>query len=176
MGLVWLLDRATGLVAYPALYAAVLTGIFYNTRRFGALHEAARSVHVEVSTLATVLLLAHGALGLADTWLVATGASPPPTYSTPYLYAGVAVGVGALALVVVSVLGFLDAKRFERPWGPRTVHAFAYAGFAFATVHAVAVGTDVAALVRPGIVAGVGFLAYVLLVRLLAERDTAAAT
>ena len=170
MEVVWYLDRATALVAYPTLYFAVLTGIFYNTDRFGALHRAARRVHVEVSVLAMLVTLAHAALGIADTYLVATGAVPQPAYSIEFMLAGVGVGAGALLLLVVAVLGFLDPARFERPWGPTVVHAFAYGGFAFATVHAVAVGTDVISLVTPLGAAGVAFLGYVLLIRLVVHR------
>ena len=167
MELIWYLDRATALVAYPTLYLAVLTGIFYNTDRFGALHRVARRVHIEVSVLAMLVTLAHGVLGVADTYLVATGAVPQPAYSIDYMLAGVGVGAGALLLLVVAVFGFLDPARFERPWGPTAVHAFAYVGFAFATVHAVAVGTDVVSLATPLGAASVVFLCYVLLIRLL---------
>lgn len=165
MEFVWYLDRAAGLVAYVALYAAVLTGILYNARGFGVVRDAARRVHVEVSVVAIVTMLLHGVLGLVDAWKMRTGAMPEPTYGTAYLLVGVAVGVGAMAILLVSVLGFVDARRFERPWSPTVVHAFAYAGFAFATVHAAAIGTDVVAIVRPGIIAAIAFLVYVLLLR-----------
>lgn len=171
MAIVWYLDRGAALLAYPALYVAVLTGIFYNTKVFGRLHDAARRVHVEVAVFAMIVTFLHVGLGVVDTWLVVTAQVPPPSYSVGYLLAGVGVGAGALGLLVVSVLGFLDAKRFERPWGPRVVHAFAYGGFAFATIHAAAVGTDVAGLIRPLFGASLAFLVYVLLLRLLAEHD-----
>jgi len=166
MELVWLVDRAAGLVSYVVLYLAVLTGIFYNAERFGVLQDAARRVHVEVSVLATLLLFGHAAVGLLDTWLVVDGQVPQPAYSTTYLLAGVVVGAGGLTLIVVAILGFLDPRRFQRPWTPQVVHAFAYSGFAFATVHAAAVGTDVVGLVRPALVAGSAFLVYVLALRL----------
>jgi hypothetical protein len=171
----WYLDRATALVAYPALYLAVLTGIPFNAPAFGAVHAAARRVHLEVATFALIVTLAHGALGLADAWLVASGQVPPPAYPMPYFLAGVIVGGGALTLVVVAVLGFLDARRFRRPWGPRVVHAFAYGGFAFASVHAVAIGTDVTPLFRVGVVVASGFVVYLLFLRLLDELGWAVA-
>jgi len=77
-----------------------------------------------------------------DAWFVVTGQVPAPAYSMPYFLGGVTVGVGALLMLVVAVLGFTDAKRFQRPWGPRVVHSFTYAGFAFGTIHAAAIGTD----------------------------------
>jgi hypothetical protein len=165
--LVWLLDRGAALVTYPALYLAVLTGIFYNTESFGMLHEAAQRIHIELSVFAMLVTLLHAGLGVLDAWFVVTGQVPAPTYSMPYFLGGVTVGGGALLMLVVAVLGFTDAKRFQRPWGPRVVHSFAYAGFAFGTIHAAAIGTDLTGLVRPLLGPSIAFLVYVLLLRLL---------
>jgi len=163
--IVWYLDRGAAVVTYPALYLAVFTGILYNTESFGVLHEAARRVHVELSVFAMLVTLLHAGLGVVDAWFVVTEQVPKPTYSMPYFLSGVAVGVGALLLLVVAVIGFADARRFEHPWGPRVVHSFAYAGFAFGTIHAAAIGTDVSGLVRPLLAPSVLFLVYVLLLR-----------
>ena len=167
MEVIWYLDRGAALVAYPALYLAVLTGILYTARSFGPLHRFARKIHIEVSVFAMLVTLLHGVLGVLDTWLIVSGSAPQPAYSTTYLLAGVVVGLGALQVLVVAVLGFLDTQRFDRPWGPRVVHAFAYGGFVFATIHAVAIGTDVAGLIRPVFGPAIAFLGYVLLLRLL---------
>jgi len=174
MLILWYLDRATALVAYPALYLAVVTGIPFNAPWMGALHDASRRVHLEVSTFALLVTLAHGVVGLADAVLVVTGQVPPPSYSVPYFVAGVLVGLGALTLLVVAVLGFLDARRFRRPWGPQVIHAFAYGGFAFATVHAVAIGTDVGHVARLGILVAAAFVVYLLLERLVGGVDWSA--
>ncbi|WP_265108276.1 hypothetical protein [Halosolutus halophilus] len=171
MDVIWYLDRAAALVAYPALYLAVLTGILYSARSFGPLHRIARRTHIEISVFAMLTTLLHGVLGVLDTWFIVSGSTPQPAYSTTYLLAGVVVGVGALQLLVVAVLGFLDARRFDRPWGPQVVHAFAYGGFGFATIHAAAVGTDVAGLIRPVFGPAIAFLVYVLLLRFLADSE-----
>lgn len=169
--LVWLLDRGAALVAYPALYLAMLTGILYDTESFGVLHEAAQRIHIELSVFAMLVTLLHAALGLLDTWFVVTGQAPLPAYSLSYFLGGVVVGIGALLLLVVAVVGFIDARRFSRPWGPRVVHSFAYGGFAFGTVHAAAVGTDVTGLIRPLLGPTLAFLVYVLLLRVLILKD-----
>jgi hypothetical protein len=169
--LVWLLDRGAALVAYPALYLAMLTGILYNTESFGVLHEAAQRLHIELSVFAMLVTLLHAALGLLDTWFVVTGQASLPAYSLSYFLGGVIVGIGALLLLVVAVVGFIDARRFSRPWGPRVVHSFAYGGFAFGTVHAAAVGTDVTGLIRPLLGPTLAFLVYVLLLRVLIPKD-----
>ncbi|CCQ32279.1 hypothetical protein HLRTI_002856 [Halorhabdus tiamatea SARL4B] len=168
--LVWLLDRGAGLVAYPALYLAVLTGIFYNTEAFGVLHTAARRVHIEISVFAMLVTLLHAGLGLLDAWFVLSGEAPAPAYSLSYFLGGVVVGVGALLMLVVAVLGFTDAKRFDDPWGPRVVHSFAYGGFGFGTIHVAAIGTDIAGLIVPVLAPSMMFLAYVLLLRLFVLR------
>jgi len=165
--LIWYLDRGAALVAYPALYLAVLSGIFYNTEAFGVLQTAARRVHIEISVFAMSVTLLHAGLGVLDGWLVVTGQGPEPAYSLSYFAAGLAVGGGSLLLLVVAVVGFLDPRRFARPWGPRVVHSFAYAGFVFGTVHAGAVGTDLVAVIRPLLAPTLLFLGYVLLLRAL---------
>lgn len=181
MELVWYLDRALGLVSYAALYLAMLTGVLYNAEGFGVFQRAARRIHVETSVFAVIVMLGHALLGVADAWLVATGKSPAPDYGITYLLGGVAVGAGALLVLLVAVLGFVDARRFERPWSPTAVHAFAYAGFGFATIHVAAVGTDVMGFVRPGLLSGTAFLVYVVILRALhrsgrlgANEDTSA--
>jgi hypothetical protein len=120
-----------------------------------------------------LVTLLHAGLGVLDAWFVLTGAVPEPAYSQSYFLVGLAVGVGALLLLLVAVLGFTDARRFDRPWGPRVVHAFAYGGFVFGTVHAAAVGTDAAGFVRPLVVPSLAFLGYVLLLRVLVLRGVA---
>jgi hypothetical protein len=168
--LVWLLDRGAALVAYPLLYLAVLTGILYNTEPFGILHKAAQRVHIELSVFAMIVTLLHAGLGILDSWFIVTGQAP--AYSMSYFLGGIAVGVGALLLLVVAVLGFTDATRFNQPWGPRVVHAFAYGGFVFATLHAAAIGTDLSGLIVPLLGPTVMFLVYILLLRLLVLRGT----
>lgn len=171
MEIIWFLDRATGLLSYPALYLAVVTGIVYNTDGFGVLQRAARRVHIELSTFATLLVLAHGLVGTVDAFLVVDGAVPAPDYPMWYFVGGTLVGGGALLFVVVAVLGFVDARRFARPWGPRTVHAFAYAGYGFATVHMATVGSDVDPTWRLAALGGLVVVGYVLVVRTLVRQE-----
>ena len=173
MEAVWYLDRAAALLAYPSLYLAVLTGVFYNPPGFGVLHDASRRVHIELSVFALLITLIHSVLGILDSYYVLTGGVPEPAYTTTYFAAGVGVGVGALLMLLVAVAGFVDAARFDGDWGPRSVHAFAYAGFAFSTLHAAAVGTDVTGLIRPVLGSTTVFLVYVLFLRLVADRRPA---
>ena len=176
MLLLWYADRATGISAYMLLVVSVFTGIAYNAKAFGAVHRFAQATHTPLSWAAVALLLLHGGLGAVDALLVVNGSTPPPGYGLPFLVAGAAMGLGALILVVVATIAFVDPKRIERPWKPGVVHAFAYGGFAFATIHAAAVGTDVREFALQGIAAiGVLLALAVLFRRRKANPDAAAA-
>lgn len=170
MSLLWIVDRASALVAYPALFLAVLTGIFYASPRFGLIHDAARRVHVEIAVFAGLVTLLHGAVGTLDALTVVSGSVPPPALPRSYVAVAALVGAGALLLVAVAVAGFVDAARFDGEWTPRAVHGFAYVGFGFATIHAVAVGSDVGATARTAMLAVTLFLVYALVLRGLVER------
>lgn len=161
----WYLDRGSGIVAYAALWLAAFAGILYNARGFGAFHRAAKVLHIPASILALVTLALHALVGTIDAWLVFSGSVPHPAFSDMHLTLGALIGAAALLLIVTATLGFLDAKRFQRPWDPRTVHLLAYAGFGFATIHAVAIGTDLWNAARPALIAGTIFLVFVLALR-----------
>lgn len=158
----WYVDRATGLVLYPALWVAVLTGVFMRASAFGALTRFSRRYHVLVATFAVIMMLAHSVVGLVDADMLLDGEAPPPNYPMAVFVAGVVVGVVAAVVVIVAVLGFLSPTRFDHP---RLVHALAYGGFAFGTVHAVLIGTDVTGLLVQGIEAAVALLVVALVAK-----------
>lgn len=160
----WYLDRASAVVLYPALWLTVLTGVFFGDRRFGVVHRLSVRIHIELAVFAVGVMALHAAVGTIDAWLVVDGIAPAPNYPFYLFVAGVGVGGVALVLVIVAVLGFLEPRRFEHP---RAIHALAYGGFAFATVHAVAVGSDANELLGQLIVASVGFVGIALVTKLL---------
>ena len=170
----WIADRAAALVTYWAMALSVITGVLYRVQVLGVLARASKHLHVPASVLATLGLLAHGVMGLIDAVLVWTGEAPEPAYGMRYLMAGVAVGIGALWVTLVGVFGFLDAKRFKRPWDPRTVHLFTYGGFVFGSLHAVAIGSDVGAVMRALMIGATVLIVYTLLLRMVLERPSRA--
>lgn len=165
----WYLDRASGLLAYATLYLAVVSGVFYPTAAFGVVTRLARRYHVRIAVLSTLLFLFHAGVGIVDAGLVVTGRVPAPRYPLWYFVVGVVVGAEGLLLLVVAILGFVDAKRFERPWTPRVVHALAYGGYAFATVHLMAIGSDTGPVARLAVVTSLLGLAVALALRFLIE-------
>ncbi|MHB8586590.1 MAG: hypothetical protein ACYDDF_12255, partial [Thermoplasmatota archaeon] len=137
---------------------------------FGFWQRASNRIHVAASVVATAALIVHSGVGLVDMEQILTGAVPPPPYSDTYFTFGMIVGFSAFLLILTSFVAFTDPKRFERPWDPKVVHAFAYGGFLFATIHAVAIGTDFPAFLFPGIAAAIVLLLYLLIARFRAGR------
>ncbi|WP_423745428.1 hypothetical protein V5735_05425 (plasmid) [Haladaptatus sp. SPP-AMP-3] len=160
----WYLDRASALVLYPALWLTVLTGVFFTERRFGAIHRLSLRTHIELAVFAVGMMALHAVVGTIDAWLVVDGIAPAPNYPFSLFIAGVGVGGVTVVLVIVAVLGFLEPRRFEHP---KAIHALAYGGFAFATVHAVAIGSDMTGLLGQLVVASVGFVGVALVSKLL---------
>jgi hypothetical protein len=165
MMLAWYLDRGSALTAYAVLWLATLTGILYNAHAFARVRDKAFAWHVPVSVVGLSALLLHVSVGTLDSWYVLSKQVPQPGYSYAYFVVGDLVGASALLLLVVAVLAFVDPKRFERPWDPKVVHAFAYGGFVFSTIHAFAIGTDFAGLPRSVVLLSVATLLAALLVR-----------
>ncbi|MFB6183316.1 MAG: hypothetical protein ABEI96_02070 [Haloarculaceae archaeon] len=136
----WLLDRGTALVALPALWAAVFTGVFFRTRWPAVLHRFSDRWHTRISMFALLVAAMHAVVGTLDAVLLGAGLAPAPNYPGWLFLAGVIVGLLSLAATLVAVASFLAPWRFDNP---SLVHALAYVGFGFGVVHAVAIGTDV---------------------------------
>ncbi|MFB6107833.1 MAG: hypothetical protein ABEJ82_03195 [Haloplanus sp.] len=161
---VWLLDRGTALVSLPALWLAVLTGVFYRTNRPATLHRLSNRWHTRLSAFALVVAGMHAVTGTLDALLLEAGLAPAPQYPGWLFLAGVVVGLCSLVTLLVAVVSFLAPWRFENP---SLVHALAYVGFGFGVVHAVAVGTDVVGLTERLAVASLLVVAAALVVRLV---------
>lgn len=143
MNLAWDVARAGGLVAWGLATASVVWGLALSTRLarrrpwpawlldmhrlLGALAVVFTVVHV-----GAVLLDSYTNFGIADV-LVPFAASWHPT--------AVAWGIVAFYLLVAVEATSLARARIGKRWW-RRAHYGSFALFAFATVHAVAAGTD----------------------------------
>ncbi len=142
----WWLLRATGLQAYAAFFAAMLTGVFVGGRGAGGLiapatalrHHRPWALAASVATLAHVVLVAldpHAGVG-------ALGALLP--LASPSLRGPVALGVLATWLVGAVVVTTALSRRLGRDtW--RGVHGLSFGAFLLALVHGVTAGTDTSA-------------------------------
>ena len=160
---VWLLDRGTALVTLPALWLAVLSGVFVRTRRPAVVHRLSTRFHVEISVFGLLVAAMHAVVGTLDALMLGAGLAPAPSYPGWLFLAGVTVGFLSLGTILVAVVSFLAPWRFENP---SLVHALAYVGFAFGAVHAVAIGTDVVGLTERLVLFSLLVVASALVVKL----------
>lgn len=167
---VWLLDRGTALVTLPALWLAVVTGVFVRTRHPAGLHRFSNRWHTRISVFALLVAGMHAATGTLDAVFLEAGVAPAPGYPNWLFLAGVGLGVLSLVATLVAVVSFLAPWRFD---DPSLVHALAYVGFAFAVVHAIAVGTDVVGLTEQLVMASLVAVACAVGVKLAVGVGTA---
>ena len=153
--LTWYVARAGGLVTWGLLLTTIVWGLLLATRVLGRRPAPASllSLHPFLGALAVAFLGVHvGAIlldsytsfGLVDALVPFTGTWHP---------AAVAGGIVAMYPVVAIEITSLQRHRMSpRAW--RAVHLTAYLAFGCATVHMLAAGTDVnAVLASTGVVA-----------------------
>lgn len=139
----WLFSRATGLLAYVALSIDVIAGLLVSTRTGDRWLPRGQliAIHGWLSPLALALVVAHGAVLLADGYVrfdVVDLFVPFAARRWP-----LAVGVGVLAgyLILVVHLSFGMRKRIgTTTW--RRLHYLSFAAFVLVTIHVMAAGTD----------------------------------
>lgn len=139
----WMLARATGLLAYVGLGIDVIVGLLVSTRRGERLVPRGQlvDVHGWLSPVALALVLAHGGVLLADSYVrfdVIDVLVPFASSRWP-LAIGIGVLGGYLALVVHLSFG-LRKRIGTAAW--RRIHYLSFVAFVLVTVHAISVGTD----------------------------------
>ena len=139
----WMFSRATGLLAYLVLTLDVVAGLLVSTRRGDALLPRGQLVdlHRWLSPLSLALVLAHGAVLLADRHVRFDAIDLLVPFASQRWPAAIAAGIVAAYLLLVVHLSFGLRKRI----GPavwRRLHYLAFVAFVLVTLHAIAVGTD----------------------------------
>jgi predicted ferric reductase len=144
--LLWFLNRSTGFVLLGLLTLSVLLGILAVGATGGRAGQGlprfiSQSLHRNVALLSVVLLIAHVATAVADTFvdirwwqaLIPFGASYEPLW----------LGLGTFSLdlmVAVVVTSLVRTRMSPRSW--RVVHLLSYVAWGVAVVHGVGIGTD----------------------------------
>jgi len=170
----WLIARATGFTAFAGLSLEVILGLLTSTGLAArGLPRAARvELHRWLSPLVLALIAGHAAALLADGAVRFDAVDLLVPLAAPVRPVAIGLGIVALYLAVVVHVSFAVRRRIgTRTW--RRLHHLSFAGFALATVHGVAAGTDAG---RPWAVALFGgpLLVVVALVVVRARRVAAA--
>ncbi|HEX9104176.1 MAG TPA: hypothetical protein VF997_18315, partial [Polyangia bacterium] len=140
----WLLSRASGLVAYVALWLTMVMGLLVSNRWARAWPGArlAVDVHRDASLVALGLARVHALVLLGDRWARFTLGGILLPFAAPVDgWVAIALGQLALYLAVAIVASFFVRRAIgARLW--RALHFATFALFALATAHGLAAGSD----------------------------------
>lgn len=139
----WYAARASGLVAWALVLAAIVWGVLLATRVLGRRPTPAwlLSLHRYLGALAVVFVGVHVGAILLDTYTSFGVVDVLVPFAAAWHPVAVAWGiVGMYLLVAIEVTSLLRAKLSANLW--RAVHLMSYLLFALSTVHMLAAGTD----------------------------------
>jgi hypothetical protein len=168
---VWLLARASGLVAFGLLTLSVWLGLAMSTRLLGPKRQKALfGWHRTLVWTALAMVGLHMGAVLLDPVLHFGLPAVLVPLAAPWKPIGVAAGVVGGWLTLALALSF-RAKRWIGHRGWRVLHYASFAAFVLFLGHALAVGTDLKGLSGPVLVAlSAGPVLWLSLARLLMPR------
>jgi hypothetical protein len=168
---IWLVARASGLVAFGLLTLSVWLGLAMSTRLLGPRRQKALlGWHRTLVWTALSMVGLHVLAVLLDPVLHFSLASVLVPFTAPWKPVGIAAGVVAGWLTLMLAVSF-RAKRWlgQRAW--RLLHYASFGAFALFLGHALAVGTDLKGLTGPVVAAlAAGPVLWLGLARILLPR------
>jgi predicted ferric reductase len=146
----WYAARSSGLVGWVLLTASVLWGLFLSTKAKVAGRRPRPAwtldLHRYLGGLGTVFTGVHVAAVVADSYLHFGLAAVLVPFASSWRPAATAWGVVAMYLLAAVELTSLARKHLSRRvW--RATHLASFPLFLFATIHAIASGTDARSMV-----------------------------
>jgi predicted ferric reductase len=168
---IWLLARASGLVAFGLLTLSVWLGLAMSTRLFGPRRQkAVFDWHRTLVWTALSMVGLHVAAVLLDPVLQFSLASVLVPFAAPWKPIGIAAGVVAGWLTLMLALSFRLKRRLgHHTW--RLLHYASFGAFALFLGHALAVGTDLKGLSGPAVAAlAAGPVLWLTFARMLMPR------
>lgn len=140
----WLFLRVTGIVSLALLTLAVVLGIGGPAVRRPAARLPVVAIHRAAAMTGLVLLAAHVLLAVADSYVDI----PPLALVVPGVsrWQPLWVGLGALAVDLLLLVGITTATRLRAPRLWRRAHLLAYPAWLVAWLHALTAGTDAGSL------------------------------
>lgn len=139
----WHLTRSAGLVAYVLLFASTALGLLQS---LGVLKGVAGApatldVHEHLSLWALYATLFHALILIWDRYVGFSLAEVLVPFVSDYSSTPLGLGILALYLMLIAtVTTYVRARMSPQRW--RAIHLMSLAGFLFALVHGVVMGTD----------------------------------
>ncbi|GAA3802575.1 ferric reductase-like transmembrane domain-containing protein [Nocardioides panacisoli] len=143
--LLWYLNRGTGVVLLVLLTVSVVLGVLAMGGRpgRGVPRFVTQTFHRNLALLSVLMLLAHVASAVIDTYVDIRWWQALVPYGATYRPLWLGLGTLSLDVIVVVVLTSLLRTRLgHRSW--RAVHLLAWAAWALSVAHAIGIGTDLA--------------------------------
>lgn len=137
---IWVVLRTTGIMAVLILTLGTVIGIVSPAIRDPRRRLVSISMHSAAAAAGTLLLLAHIALAVADSYITISPAAVVVPGLSQWEPLWIGVGTVSFDLMLLIVLTSLNRLRAPRLW--RQVHLASYIALALAWAHAMFVGTD----------------------------------
>ena len=174
----WFISRASGLVAFALLSAAVILGLLMSTKSVNRWlpPRVSHELHGMLSVLSIVFLALHGIALLFDGFFTFTPLSLLVPFASPYqpLWVGLGVIAAWTTAAVAASVRYRKQMGYAR-W--RRLHYLSFVAYVLSLVHGMtAGGSDTSLpLVQALYLGSAGTIATLLMVRILFERPVAAA-
>lgn len=173
----WLISRASGLIAFALLSAAVILGLLMSTKSANRWlpPRISYELHGTLSVLSLVFLALHGGALLFDGFFSFTPLSLLVPFASPYkpLWVGLGVIAGWATAAVSASVRFRKQMGYAR-W--RRLHYLSFVAYVLSLIHGMTSGSDTSLpLVQALYLGSAGTIATLLMVRILFERPVAAA-
>ena len=143
----WWASRATGFVAYVALWLAMILGLMISARGLdGVLNrKMVLELHQQWTLAAALMTFVHVSVVVTDAYVDMSWRGAAIPGDSAYLPGAVALGTIAMwGLAVLALSSWLQRRINYTVW--RVVHASAFGTFVLSLVHGIIAGTDSAAM------------------------------
>jgi predicted ferric reductase len=155
----WWASRASGFLAYVALWASMMLGIMISARGLDGVinRKVVLELHQQWTVSAVIALAFHIAVIVTDPYVDMTWRSSLIPGESAYMTGPVALGaIATWGVAVLALSSWLQRRMNYTVW--RVVHTTAFGTFLVGLVHGVAAGTDSGAVGAQVLYAGTAAL------------------
>ena len=155
----WWASRATGFLAYVALWLAMMLGLMISARGLDGVinRKVVLELHQQWTTAAALATVTHVALVVTDAYVDMSWQGAAVPGSSAYLPGAVALGtIGMWGTAVLALSGWLQRRMNYIAW--RVLHASAFGTFVISLVHGIVAGTDSGSIGAQAMYAGTAAL------------------
>lgn len=139
----WWVSRATGFLAYIALWIAMMLGLMISARGLDGVinRKTVLELHQQWTLSAVIAIVLHGVVIVTDGYVDVSWRGAAIPGASAYLAGPVALGTIAMwGVAVLTISSWLQRRVGYMTW--RLVHASAFGTFIVGLVHGVVSGTD----------------------------------